>query len=50
VIVNGVTEEVTRPEELRRLEAAGLHTWAPGARPRWIRIRARTVSGRRITS
>jgi uncharacterized protein len=49
VIVNGVTEEVTQPGELRRLEGAGLHTWAPGERPCWIRIRARTVSGRQIT-
>jgi uncharacterized protein len=49
VIVNGVTEEITQPGDLRRLEGAGLHTWAPGESPRWIRIRARTVSGRRIT-
>jgi uncharacterized protein len=49
VIVDGVTEEVTRPAELRRLEGARLHTWAPGERLHWIRIRARTVSGRRIT-
>jgi nitroimidazol reductase NimA-like FMN-containing flavoprotein (pyridoxamine 5'-phosphate oxidase superfamily) len=48
VIVSGVTEEVTRPAEIRRLEDAGLHTWAPGERPHWIRIQARTVSGRRI--
>jgi uncharacterized protein len=48
VIVSGVTEEITRPAEIRRLDELGLKTWAPGDRPHWIRIRARTVSGRRI--
>jgi uncharacterized protein len=48
VILLGRTEEVTEPTEVRRLEGAGLRTWAPGDRPHWIRIRARTVSGRRI--
>jgi uncharacterized protein len=48
VIVSGVTEVVTRPAEIRRLEDAGLRTWAPGERSHWIRIQARTVSGRRI--
>lgn len=48
VIVSGVTEEVLQPAELRRLEAHALDTWAPGHRPHWIRIRAWTVSGRRI--
>jgi nitroimidazol reductase NimA-like FMN-containing flavoprotein (pyridoxamine 5'-phosphate oxidase superfamily) len=48
VIIAGVTEEVTRPMEVLRLDRLGLDTWAPGARPHWVRIRARTVSGRRI--
>lgn len=48
VIVAGHTEEITSASEIRRLERAGLDTWAPGERSHWIRIRARTVSGRRI--
>jgi nitroimidazol reductase NimA-like FMN-containing flavoprotein (pyridoxamine 5'-phosphate oxidase superfamily) len=48
VIMVGVTEEVTSPVEIARLERLGLQTWAPGPKPHWIRIRAATVSGRRI--
>jgi uncharacterized protein len=48
VIVRGVTEHVTRPDEIDQLERLGLSSWAPGSRPHWIRIRARTVSGRCI--
>jgi nitroimidazol reductase NimA-like FMN-containing flavoprotein (pyridoxamine 5'-phosphate oxidase superfamily) len=48
VIILGVAEDVTSPAEVRRLEALGLEPWAGGDRPHWIRIRARTVSGRRI--
>jgi nitroimidazol reductase NimA-like FMN-containing flavoprotein (pyridoxamine 5'-phosphate oxidase superfamily) len=49
VIVGGVVEEVTQPFEVQRLDQLGLDSWAPGDDPRWIRIVARTVSGRRIT-
>ncbi len=48
VIVSGVAEQVTTAGERDRLDALGLDTWAPGARPHWMRLRARTVSGRRI--
>ena len=48
VIVVGVTEEVTSPAEVRRLGGLGLDPWLPGDKHHWIRIRARTVSGRRI--
>jgi uncharacterized protein len=48
VIIVGVTEEVTHPTELRRIESLGLDSWAPGHHDHWIRIRANTVSGRRI--
>ena len=48
VIVGGVTEQVTRPAEVRRLEQLGVSTWPAGERPHWIRLRARIVSGRRI--
>lgn len=48
VIIVGVPEEVTAPAEVRRLEGLGLDTWAPGKRSYWFRIRAWTVSGRKI--
>ncbi len=48
VIVVGATEEVTNPVDLRRLDGLDLDQWAPGDKPHWVRIRAWTVSGRRI--
>ena len=48
VIVVGVTELISNPMERRRLEKLGLQSWAPGSKPHWVRIRAWTVSGRRI--
>ena len=50
VIVVGATEEVTNPADVRRLDGLGLEQWAPGDKPHWVRIRAWTVSGRRITT
>jgi uncharacterized protein len=50
VVVIGVAEEVTHPSEIRRLDQLGLEVWAPGPRSHWVRIRARTVSGRRIAA
>ena len=48
VIVVGMTEEVTSPVELRHLDQLGLEPWTPGPKAHWMRIRAWTVSGRRI--
>jgi nitroimidazol reductase NimA-like FMN-containing flavoprotein (pyridoxamine 5'-phosphate oxidase superfamily) len=48
VVIIGVTEEVSDPAEVRRLETLGLDVWAPGHRRHWVRIRAWTVTGRRI--
>jgi uncharacterized protein len=48
VIVRGVTDEVTNPADIKRLEGLGLQPWAPGDKPHWMHIRAWTVSGRRI--
>jgi nitroimidazol reductase NimA-like FMN-containing flavoprotein (pyridoxamine 5'-phosphate oxidase superfamily) len=48
VIIQGVTEPVTAPTEVRRLERLTLHSWLTGTNGQLIRIRARTVSGRRI--
>jgi nitroimidazol reductase NimA-like FMN-containing flavoprotein (pyridoxamine 5'-phosphate oxidase superfamily) len=48
VIISGITEEITTRSEIERLTARGLESWAPGDRHFWVRIRAFTVSGRRI--
>ena len=49
VIVIGVTEEVNRAHELRWLETLPLDSWVlPRGEGHWMRIRAWTVSGRRI--
>ena len=48
VIIVGVTEQVTNPVETRHLDSLELDAWAPGEKHHWIRIRARTVSGRKI--
>lgn len=48
VIIDGISEEVRNPSELRRIGQLGLEPWAPGHKGHWIRIRANTVSGRRI--
>jgi hypothetical protein len=39
---------ITRPDELCRAEALGLHSWAPGTRDHFVRIHAEMVSGRRL--
>jgi nitroimidazol reductase NimA-like FMN-containing flavoprotein (pyridoxamine 5'-phosphate oxidase superfamily) len=49
VIIAGRTEEVTQVAEIERLDRLGLVMAAGGSRAHWMRIRARTVSGRRIT-
>jgi uncharacterized protein len=48
VIVLGVGEEVISPAEIHRLETLGVQPWVPGDTSHWVRIRAGTVSGRRI--
>ena len=50
VIVTGAAEEIRDGFELRRLERAGLESWAPGGKPHWLRLRTRMVTGRRITA
>lgn len=50
VIVVGVTEEIVVPAEVRRLAELGLDPWVPGDKHHWVRIRARTVSGRRLNA
>jgi nitroimidazol reductase NimA-like FMN-containing flavoprotein (pyridoxamine 5'-phosphate oxidase superfamily) len=48
VIISGVADEVTDPDEISRLDGLALDSWAPGHKAHWMRIRATTVSGRRI--
>ena len=48
VIMHGVTDEITNPIDVRRLDGLGLQPWAPGHKAHWVHIRAWTVSGRRI--
>ena len=49
VIVIGPVEEVVGASDLSRLERAPLRSWLEGVEaPRWLRIRASAISGRRI--
>jgi nitroimidazol reductase NimA-like FMN-containing flavoprotein (pyridoxamine 5'-phosphate oxidase superfamily) len=48
VIVYGVTEPIVDPGEIRRLEQSVLDSFVPGPQAHWIRVRASTVTGRRI--
>ncbi|MEU1376079.1 pyridoxamine 5'-phosphate oxidase family protein [Streptomyces triculaminicus] len=51
ILVRGVAELVTEPEERRHLrETTGPHPWAGGERDTWVRIPLGVVSGRRIRS
>ncbi len=50
VIIIGATEEVRSPSEIRRLDHLDLDDWAPGPKPHWMRIRAGTVTGRRLVA
>ena len=49
VIVVGPVEEVSEAADLARLARATVRPWLTGAQaPRWLRIRATAISGRRI--
>ncbi len=48
VIVSGVAEEILNRGELDRLTALELEPWAPSDKPFVVRLRAFTVSGRRV--
>jgi len=48
VLVLGDAEEVRNPSEIARLERLPLGPWCPGPKPTWLRIRAKTITGRRI--
>jgi len=48
VNVVGTAEEIVHPDELARMGALDLQSWAGEVRDRFVRIRATEVSGRRI--
>jgi nitroimidazol reductase NimA-like FMN-containing flavoprotein (pyridoxamine 5'-phosphate oxidase superfamily) len=48
VVVRGTLADITDPDHLERLRALPLYPWAPGEKARYVRVRARSVSGRRI--
>jgi hypothetical protein len=48
VIIMGHAEEVRDPSEVARLARLPLGPWCPVAKPVWLRVRPRTITGRRI--
>lgn len=50
VLVQGVAEEVTNPDEVAALRGLGIRAWAypDGEAHRWLRIETEVVSGRRF--
>jgi nitroimidazol reductase NimA-like FMN-containing flavoprotein (pyridoxamine 5'-phosphate oxidase superfamily) len=48
VLGSGNAEEVVNEAELARLARLPLGPWCPGPKSTWVRIRPRTLTGRRI--
>ena len=48
VVVKGTATVVDEPAMVAHFEELGLHPWAYGEKPHWVRVRAREVTGRRI--
>jgi uncharacterized protein len=48
VLASGIGEEVDNAAEIARLSLLPLALWSPGPKATWVRIRPRTLSGRRI--
>lgn len=49
VLIKGRAERVTDEATIARLEATGLRTWSPSARPaEWVLVHPDEVSGRRL--
>lgn len=49
VLVTGHAEAIYEEAEIERLSRSGLHPWASATeRPFWVRIRALSITGRRI--
>lgn len=50
VVAIGPARRVSAPGEIAALERLDLHTWAPGQRDQFVRLRPEMLSGRRIPS
>lgn len=48
VLVKGRAVEVAAPEDLSQVGTLPLRSWASDAKPHWVRIVAREITGRRI--
>ena len=48
VVISGATAEMAAAYDISRLDRSRLRPWAPGPKPHWVRLPARTLSGRRI--
>ena len=48
VLVTGRGEEISDPSEIARLARLPLGPWCSAPKPVWLRIRPRTLTGRRI--
>jgi hypothetical protein len=48
VLISGDAEEVRDAAEIARLEQLPIGPWCEGPMPVWLRIRPRTITGRRI--
>ena len=49
VVVRGHVETVTDPAECDQLRETPLVAWAPGAKPHYVRVNPRMVTGRRVS-
>ncbi|MCZ7525103.1 MAG: pyridoxamine 5'-phosphate oxidase family protein [Acidimicrobiia bacterium] len=50
VLVVGMADQITDPDELESALGLGLRPWAPGDRDHFVRVAARRVSGRRLAA
>ena len=48
VVVRGTLADITDPAHLARLRALPLYPWAAGEKSRYVRVRPRSITGRRI--
>lgn len=48
VLLHADAEEVRNPLEIARLERLPLGPWCPRPKPIWLRLRSRSITGRRI--
>lgn len=48
VVMTGRFQLVDEPADIRRLDGIGLHSWAPSAHDRYLKLRPEVVTGRRI--